>query len=113
MMSGRGAVRCRADARFCRRGLLSTMMIETFERRLLMAAGPLIEQGGLVVVEAEHYDANISRGGKAWTAVTSPAGFAGAGGMAATPNSGAQIDTSITTSSPELQYKVIFSTPGV
>ena len=91
-------------------------MIEMLQRRLFMAAGPVgpfIEQGGQVVLEAEHYDTTVARGGKAWTTTASPVGFAGSGAMAAMPNSGTQIDTAIATTSPELQYKVSFSTPGV
>src|SRR4051812_9576249 len=89
------------------------MLIESLESRRLLTAGPFLEQSGQVVIEAEHYDATISHGGKAWTSTTSPAGFAGAGAMAATPNIGAQIDTSIAATSPELQYKVLFATTGV
>jgi Gylcosyl hydrolase family 115 C-terminal domain/WD40-like Beta Propeller Repeat len=88
-------------------------MIEPLQRRLFLAAGPFIEQAGQVVLEAEHYDAIVARGGKTWSATTSPAGFVGAGAMAATPNTGAQVDANIAASSPELQYKVSFSTPGV
>lgn len=86
--------------------------IESLEPRQLLATA-YIEQGGLFVVEAETNDGSVTRSGATWTAVTSPAGFAGTGAMSALPNSGIGIDTSIATTSPELKYNVTVSTPGV
>src|SRR6266404_4989212 len=107
-----GAMRCVRTSR-----VSSIAVIDALERRQLLAAaaaavGPFIEQGGQVVIEAEHFDANLARGGKSWKSAT-PAGFGGAGAMAALPNTGGQIDSNIAATSPQLQYKVLFATTGV
>ncbi|HEX8747520.1 MAG TPA: kelch repeat-containing protein, partial [Pyrinomonadaceae bacterium] len=75
-------------------------------------SGAFIEQGGQVVMEAENYDQQISRGGQSWTKVTDKAGYSGTGAMLSSPNTGAQVDTNYATTTPELQYKVNFITPG-
>lgn len=74
--------------------------------------GPFQEQGGQVVFEAEHYANIISRSGHAWNTQTAVAGYVGSGFMRAEPNDGANIDTSYTTTSPELQYQVQFASTG-
>src|SRR3954468_24887599 len=92
------------------------MMIDRLERRTLMATAAtaatlvrrFVEQNGQVVIEAEHADSNIARGGKAWTLSTATTGYAGSGAMAATPNTGGQIDTNYATTSPQLRYSVLF-----
>lgn len=70
------------------------------------------ESAGQVVIETEHPDANIARGGRSWTLETTTTGFSGTGYMNALPNSGATIDTGYVTSSPELSFNVQFSTTG-
>src|SRR5205085_8807356 len=74
--------------------------------------GAFQEQSGQVVVEAEHYDGQISRSGKSWVLRTDHAGYSGSGAMVAEPDTGSLINTGYTTSSPELQYQVLFTTPG-
>ena len=76
------------------------------------ASGPFLEQGGQLVIEAENYSQNITRGGRTWTAVTAPTGFVGASAMQALPNTGAGIDTNFVTTSPQLSYAATFATPG-
>lgn len=71
-----------------------------------------LEQGGQVVMEAENYDATISRGGKAWVARTDRTGFIGNGAMVAEPDTGSLINIGYSTASPELQFRVYFNTPG-
>ncbi|HKS29833.1 MAG TPA: S8 family serine peptidase [Pyrinomonadaceae bacterium] len=71
-----------------------------------------IEQSGMVVMEAERADSVVSRGGKSWTLVTDKSGYAGTGSMFNSPNTGTQIDTGYTTTSPEMQYRVQFTTTG-
>jgi len=63
-------------------------------------------------MEAERADAVVSRGGKSWTLVTDKSGYLGTGSMFNSPNAGAQIDAGYTTSSPEMQYRVQFTTTG-
>jgi hypothetical protein len=71
-----------------------------------------IEQGGMVVMEAERADAVISRGGKSWTPVPDRAGYTGSGAMFNNPDTGVQIDSGYATTSPEMQYRVQFTTTG-
>jgi hypothetical protein len=88
------------------------VQFERLEMRQLLAAPVFSETGGLLVMEAEHFSANVARGGKSWVMQTSPSGFAGSGVMVASPNTGTKIDTSFVAKSPELSFNVSFSTPG-
>jgi subtilisin family serine protease len=71
-----------------------------------------VEQAGMVVMEAERADAVISRGGKSWVPVTDRSGYTGSGLMFNSPDTGVQIDSGYTTTSPEMQYRVQFNTTG-
>ena len=53
-------------------------------------AGPFQQVGadGLVIMEAEDFDANISQGGHDFVLVTDPPGFSGKGAMRSLPDSG-------------------------
>jgi len=70
------------------------------------------ESGGEVVIEAEHYDAIISRSGKDWVLQTSNEGYLGDGYLQALPQTGTRFDTDYATTSPEVRYLVSFTTPG-
>ncbi len=70
------------------------------------------ETGGQVVIEAEHFDGNVTRGGKTWTLQTTQAGYAGSGFMTALPNNNGMMDTGYVTTSPELVYNINFATTG-
>ncbi len=70
------------------------------------------ETGGQVVIEAEHFDGNVSRAGKNWTLQTSQVGYAGSGFMTAAPNNNGMIDTGYVTTSPELVYNINFAATG-
>jgi hypothetical protein len=94
-------------------GGVGDFSLQRLERRALLAAGLFLEQSGQVVIEAEHFDSMIARGGKSWTPAATPAGFGGSGAMSATPNTGTQIDANIAATSPELRYAVKFATTGV
>ncbi|MES2697695.1 MAG: glycosyl hydrolase family 28-related protein [Verrucomicrobiota bacterium] len=75
---------------------------------------PLLQSSasqGLLAVEAENYDANIGRGGHAWTAVTN-AGYSGSGGLQAGPNRGSTRDANYLTLSPRLDFRVNFVKTG-
>lgn len=63
-------------------------------------------------MEAENYTQKFARGGKSWDQTTSFTGFAGTGAMISTPNTGTQVDTNYVTTTPELQYRIKFTTPG-
>jgi hypothetical protein len=66
---------------------------------------------GLVVMEAEGYDATLSQGGYGWQADVT-AGYSGTGGLAAIPNTGANINSAIWQVSPRLVYNVNFAKAG-
>jgi hypothetical protein len=70
------------------------------------------ELGGQVVMEAEHFDGRTPRNGKDWVVETSRDGHAGDGYVVALPNSGVNQNTGYVTGSPELTYRVRFTTPG-
>ena len=67
---------------------------------------------GLVEIEAEDYDANVSQGGHSWTPVY-PLGFSGTAALEATPNNGATNSTGFVSTSPRLDYNVNFVRTGV
>ena len=71
---------------------------------------------GLVVMEAEHFDGNVSQGGKDWILLNAPGGtgtFSGSGYMQALPESGAAInEPGHLTGSPRLDYCVEFPVGG-
>ena len=82
---------------------------------LVMAAGPFTQSSGpngLVEIEAEDYDANVSQGGHSWTPVY-PLGFSGTAALEATPNNGATNSTGFVSTSPRLDYNVNFVRTGV
>lgn len=76
------------------------------------ASSAFLEQGGQVVIEAENYYQNVSRNSKSWTLSTTPTGYAGTGAMFSGPDTGVQLATGYTTTSPELRYQVEFATTG-
>ena len=76
------------------------------------ALNPFQESSGQVVMEAENFDSKVARSGQDWVAETSQAGYAGSGYRRAMPNNNVNINTGYVTTSPELVYKVKFSTPG-
>ncbi len=69
------------------------------------------EAGGVVVLEAENFNANLSpRSSHEWDVGTSINGFSGTSYMEALPNNGALLTAGA--SSPELQFTVNFSSTG-
>jgi alpha-D-xyloside xylohydrolase len=69
---------------------------------------------GLVYYEAEHFSASIPRSGQEWAFTNEVPRFSETGYMEA-PNAGnplSNINENVTTTSPELQYNVWFSTTG-
>ena len=77
-------------------------------------AGPFQQVGsdGLVIIECEDFDANVSQGGHDFVLVTDPAGFSGTGAMRSLPDSGTNVNTGYVTGSPRLDYKVNFTKTG-
>lgn len=71
----------------------------------------LPDANGLVVMEAENYEANVAQGNHTWE-VDSTAGFVGTSAMRAMPDNGAYEDTNFGTDSPRLDYEVDFANTG-
>jgi lysophospholipase L1-like esterase len=71
-----------------------------------------LEQNGQIVIEAEHYNSRIPRGGDDWQLSADRAGFSANGYLTAGPNDGDSPDTGYLTTSPELVYQVQVTTPG-
>jgi PKD repeat protein len=74
--------------------------------------GAFLEAGGMVVMEAENFAANIPRGVHSWVVNTANAGFSGLSAMNTTPDNGAQITVDVPNTSPELAFDVNFTTTG-
>lgn len=67
---------------------------------------------GLVSIEAENHDANVSQGGHEWAASTTP-GYSGAGALWASPNVGTTVNQGYVANSPRLDYQVNFAVTGL
>ena len=74
--------------------------------------GTFQEQGGEVVVEAEHFSAAVGRGGRAWVAAQDAPGYVGDAAMQVIPDTGGFVNSGFANTSPELRYTVDFATPG-
>lgn len=68
------------------------------------------EVGGVVVFEAEKFEANIPRSSHEWDPGSAVTGFSGTGYMEALPNNGANLVAGET--APELQFTVNFANTG-
>lgn len=66
---------------------------------------------GIVCVEAEHFDASVSRNGYTWTNWPG-VWYSGGTLMQALPNDGVGYDTGFTTNSPQLDYQISFNQTG-
>ena len=62
-----------------------------------------------MVIEAENHSEAIAQGGRSWSLVSTPAGFAGTGLMDVGPNNGGFASSA---TAPEMRYPIEFSTPG-
>jgi len=74
--------------------------------------GTFIEQGGQVVMEAEHFTGEVSRGGKSWQLQTTPSGYVGSGLMRLLPDGSGPLNNNYATNGAELQFRIQFATPG-
>jgi hypothetical protein len=64
---------------------------------------------GQVVIEAEHFDLNVSRSDRDWVADFTP-GYVGDSAMQSVPNSWLRVDSNIAANSPRMDYEVEFAT---
>jgi len=75
-------------------------------------AGTWEEAGGLVVIEAEDFDANLAQGIHTWNVGVIPGGYSGSGTVSAQPDTGTIRDSNFTLNSPRLDYRVRFTQTG-
>ena len=76
------------------------------------ASGAFIEAAGQVVIEAENNAQTIPLGGRGWTLVGAPAGFAGTGLMEIGPNNGGFASSAAAPGSDPPRYPIQFATAG-
>jgi hypothetical protein len=74
--------------------------------------GPFVETGGLVVMEAEHYQGSTTASGHSWESNTNRAGFSGESAMQSSPDTDTSITDNIPVNSPLLSYRVDFTATG-
>ena len=67
---------------------------------------------GQIVIEAEHFHANVKKDALHWALVKEPAGFSGEGAMEAKPNDDVNNNEDFVTLSPRLDYTVNFAKAG-
>jgi hypothetical protein len=83
-------------------------------RKIEAGGGPFRQDAdGMVCIEAERFHAKTDLGEHAWTLVTAPPGYSGAGAMAALPNKGTGWLKDFPTTAPRLDYRVLFVKTGV
>lgn len=70
------------------------------------------ELNGQVVMEAEHYDTRVARGGHDWLVDVHATNYSRSAFLVAGPNLGRTRDKDIEEIAPELVFNVRFSTPG-
>jgi hypothetical protein len=68
---------------------------------------------GIVSIEAEDFNNNVTVGSYRWNLITSPAGCSGGYAMQALPDNGALVDTGYITGSPRLDFRVNFVKTGI
>lgn len=70
------------------------------------------EENGQVVMEAEHFNWQIGEVNRAWITQTMQAGYVGSGYLSALPDVDRIYTKAITTTSPQLEYTINFTTTG-
>ena len=76
------------------------------------ADGAFIEEGGMVVMEAENFHLSIDRGAHSWSSNTDNAGFSGAASMYVGPEDGTIILDDIVNNAAELSFDLDVTTTG-
>ena len=72
--------------------------------------GPFLEEDGLLVIEAEHFEENVPRNGEAWVVDRANEGFEGTGAVVGMPDRGGFYGFKYSLYSPHLTYQADFST---
>jgi hypothetical protein len=84
-------------------------------KKLEAGGGPYFQgtdAEGLICIEAERFHRKTDIGEHAWTVVTQPAGFTGAGAAAALPNKGTGWQKDLLSTCPRLDYRIQFVIAG-
>lgn len=93
--------------------LFSLLSIFTYRAN---ASGPFLQKSdadGIVSMEAENYDDNVSKSGYTWTLVTSPAGASDSNAMQAQPDlPHVNYNSDYVNNSPHMDFKVSFTKTG-
>jgi lysophospholipase L1-like esterase len=66
---------------------------------------------GQFVIEAEHFDLNVSQGGRNWVEDFTP-GYVGDSAMLSDPNSWLSVSSNIATNSPRMDYEIELAAPA-
>lgn len=69
-----------------------------------------VETGGTVVIEAEHFQSQVTAGSAAWTPVSSPINWGGDGAIQCLPN--ASINRADSLAGPQISYPILFRRAG-
>ena len=85
--------------------VMGLYLVWTLEHKSSAAAG-------ILSVEVEHYEENISQGGHDWVLVSSPGGASNAQAMESQPDSGTNNNTGYVSNSPRLDFPVNFVKTG-
>ncbi|MCP9496171.1 MAG: right-handed parallel beta-helix repeat-containing protein [Pyrinomonadaceae bacterium MAG19_C2-C3] len=72
-----------------------------------------VQEGNSLVIEAENYQQNLSRGKKPWKESTDRVGYMGMAAMVSPQNAKTAIQSDFATTKQELQYRVRFTEPGI
>ncbi|MEI9948802.1 MAG: LamG-like jellyroll fold domain-containing protein [Pseudomonadota bacterium] len=75
------------------------------------STAPFQESSGMVVLEAEHFHASVSRQNHSWN-LTTNSGSSGGQALTVSPDNGLTVNTGYATTSPELRFQVAFVTTG-
>jgi alpha-D-xyloside xylohydrolase len=78
----------------------------------LSFAQNIIESGGVVDIEAESFFGILPQSDHSWYLSNSISGYSGTGYMEALPDNGTNITSNVSSTSPQLQYAVTFSSTG-
>ncbi len=90
----------------------SDNQIQTIEIEDPNAIGAFLEEDGLLVIEAENFEENVTRNSQTWTESTTFSGFEGSGAMAALPDNGSIYGSGYSSSSPYMNFLADFTNTG-
>ena len=85
----------------------------TIRVNILPPTDAFLEDSGRVTIEAEHFAADVPRGGQSWMVARDTSGFSGDAYVTVSPERGTVVEPgNLTTSAPELRYPIWIQHPG-